>query len=412
MKNTIGSFTRHFFTIYLLVYMFPFPLDSLPVLEDAFSFSFTADVYQFVARHLLGWTALQSEFTGSGDTAYEYARLLTLFLFSSVLVGVTLLVKKLNREVLYRGVLIYARYYLGLTLISYGFAKVFNGQFSSPSLFDLEKTYGDSSPMNILWTFMGYSKPYSAFGGVCEIAAGALLLFRNTKALGGLLSLAVMLNVAMLNFSYDVPVKLYSCHLVLVSLFVIAEDALALVRFFILKQEARLPAERLPLTRSGKRYARVAVKSITIGGFTAVTIYGMVFTEPAAQLLEPKPGIFAVYKARSFSSSEDSATGQQDPLRWKKFIYEYNVIKVITEEDSAIYYEAALDTLKHELMLTSFYDSSDVSHLTYRESGSTFFLDGEWNGRKIRGSFSRKEKKDYLLLNRGFHWINEYPFNR
>jgi hypothetical protein len=24
----------------------------------------------------------------------------------------------------------------------------------------------------------------------------------------------------------------------------------------------------------------------------------------------------------------------------------------------------------------------------------------------------KKDVKDYLLVNRGFHWVNEYPFNR
>ena len=78
--------------------------------------------------------------------------------------------------------------------------------------------------MRLLWTLMGYSRPYAVFAGLGEVSAGLLLLSRRTSTIGALISFGVMLNVVMLNFCYDVPVKQFSSHLVLAALFVAWPD--------------------------------------------------------------------------------------------------------------------------------------------------------------------------------------------
>jgi hypothetical protein len=68
---------------------------------------------------------------------------------------------------------------------------------------------------------MGYSTAFTFFGGCAELLPAVFLLFRRTALLGSLLAFAVMLNIVMLNFCYDVPVKLYSLNLLLLSMFLI-----------------------------------------------------------------------------------------------------------------------------------------------------------------------------------------------
>ena len=64
--------------------------------------------------------------------------------------------------------------------------------------------------MGALWWFMGASIPYIIFAGAAEVLGGLLLVLRRTAALGALVAFAVMVNVMMLNYCYDAPVKLYS----------------------------------------------------------------------------------------------------------------------------------------------------------------------------------------------------------
>ena len=86
---------------------------------------------------------------------------------------------------------------------------------SQPSLTRLLEPYGDSSPMGLLWTFMGASKGYSIFCGGVEMLAAILLFVPGCATLGALVAMGAMANVFMLNMCYDVPVKQYSFHLLL-----------------------------------------------------------------------------------------------------------------------------------------------------------------------------------------------------
>jgi len=47
-----------------------------------------------------------------------------------------------------------------------------------------------------------------------------------------------------------------------------------------------------------------------------------------------------------------------------------------------------------------------------REGEKTLRLNGELAGAKIEAVCERLDARDFLLMNRGFHWVNETPFNR
>ena len=118
---------------------------------------------------------------------------------------------------------LYLRLGLGAAMVGYGVAKLLTGQFAAtPSFAELLRTYGDSSPMGLLWTFMAASRPYVLFAGLTEVLGGALLFAPSLATLGALICAASLTNVLMLNMSYDVPVKLYSFHLLLKAVFLLA----------------------------------------------------------------------------------------------------------------------------------------------------------------------------------------------
>ncbi len=126
------------------------------------------------------------------------------------------------------------RYTLGLTMLSYGMSKIFHQQMPAPGFSRLLQPYGESSPMGLLWTFMGQSAAYSAFAGGLEVLGGLLLFFRRTTTLGALILVAVMLNVLMLNLCFDVPVKLYSAYYLLMAFVLVAPDTRRLFNVLVL----------------------------------------------------------------------------------------------------------------------------------------------------------------------------------
>jgi hypothetical protein len=92
---------------------------------------------------------------------------------------------------------------------------------------------GELSPMRMLWIFMGSSPAYESFTGLAEMAGGLLLLLPRTTLLGALLCAADMTMVVVLNFAYDVHVKLLAMNLLAMALVLAAPDFRRLADLFL-----------------------------------------------------------------------------------------------------------------------------------------------------------------------------------
>ncbi len=161
--------------------------------------------------------------SGSGDTSFDITRLLCI-VAASVLVTVvwSLLSRARGYPRLGRWLHLFARWYLAFAMLGYGLHKVYGGQFGGVSIGYLTQEFGDKSGMGMVWSFMAGSRAYELFGAIGEIASGLLLLHHRTALLGALVTIGVMANVCALNWLYDVPVKLFSLHLLLFAVLLLA----------------------------------------------------------------------------------------------------------------------------------------------------------------------------------------------
>jgi hypothetical protein len=184
--------------------------------------------------HLSG-AAVQLHHTGFGDRTLDW-------LAAGVLVCIALLIAAVwsacarRRE--YATLYTWFRYALRLAVIAsmfiYGGMKIVPIQIPAPSLAVLNQTVGSLSPMTLLWALLGLNPRYEMICGALEMLAGVLLLFRRTALAGTLTALVIMANVLLFDLFFDVPVKLYSAHLIVILLLLLAPDARALVRFLFL----------------------------------------------------------------------------------------------------------------------------------------------------------------------------------
>ena len=111
-------------------------------------------------------------------------------------------------------------------MIGYGFAKAFPLQMPAPSLTRLLEPYGNFSPMGVLWYSIGASFPYEGFVGLRGSGrrhAACSCPARNWPARS--VCIRGQFEVFMLNMTYDVPVKLFSFHLVVMSVVLMAPYA-------------------------------------------------------------------------------------------------------------------------------------------------------------------------------------------
>jgi hypothetical protein len=81
--------------------------------------------------------------------------------------------------------------------------------------------------------FRGSFPAYKIFAGCAETLGGLLLILPRTATLGALVCLADLTQVFVLNMMYAVPVKLFSFHLILFAVFLLAPGARRLVNFFL-----------------------------------------------------------------------------------------------------------------------------------------------------------------------------------
>ncbi|MEZ4453544.1 MAG: hypothetical protein R3B09_29070 [Nannocystaceae bacterium] len=118
--------------------------------------------------------------------------------------------------------------------------------------------------MELAWGFMGHSWVYSGFTGLAEVVGAVLLLWRRTTALGALLLVGVLANVALLNFCYDVQVKLYSCHYLALALILAAPAVRPLIDLLLRGRPATLTIPPEPtVTPRGEGIWRILRRLVT-----------------------------------------------------------------------------------------------------------------------------------------------------
>src|SRR5579859_7088073 len=184
--------TFRFFFIFFLLYIFFNPNGVLPFSETLFE-SYIQPFHRlipWIGRHILHLSYEITVFTnGSGDTTYDYVVFLCIFIIAIAgsLAWTALDRHRSSYQKLYYWLRVVVRYYLAITMLSYGSAKVFKLQFPFPDLDRLLEPYGNSSPMGLSWTFMGYSKGYNYYIGLSEVVGGLLLFFRRTTPAGAFL---------------------------------------------------------------------------------------------------------------------------------------------------------------------------------------------------------------------------------
>ncbi|WNJ20110.1 hypothetical protein [Pontibacter sp. G13] len=354
---------------------------------------------------------------GSGDTTYDYLLILCYFLLAVLGATIWSLVDRQSQDYrkLYYWLSVAIRYYVGLMLIQYGMVKVIQLQFPQPGFYRLPQAYGDSSPMGLAWTFLGFSKGYNLFMGVAECAAG-LLLFRRTATLGACITLGVAANVMAINFFFDVPVKIISTTLVTMSLFLLLRDGKRIWNFFLSGQAVALPRMIAPtFPQKWMRISKLVVKVLILGyalGWGSVEVYQAQYTYGSKK---PQAPLHGLYEVETFVRNQDTIPPlMTDTTRWMRISIEWEG------------YATAYDMQARRLRFTTEFDSTANSITMTDRSDTTLFgtftavdLDSahvQWSG--IYGPdtldlyLRKKQKSDFLLMNRGFHWISEYPYNR
>jgi hypothetical protein len=217
-----------------------------------------------------------------------------------------------------------------------------------------------------------------------------------------------------LNMTYDVPVKLFSFHLILLSLFLLAPEARRLANVLVLNRTAG-PSTLPPLGRS-RTARRTAVIAQAVFGLyvVGINLYGarQAWTQYGGGA--PKSALYGIWNIDSMT-----VEGQiRPPLvtdlgRSRRLIFDRPTGAAFQSmDDTFVIYTAKIDPADKSIALTRSDNKESIARLTFqRPAADRLVLDGKLNGHETHMELSLFERDRFLLVNRGFHWVQEYPFN-
>jgi hypothetical protein len=374
-------------------------------------------VLPWVAARAFGVNGAPTEFSGSGDTTLNYVQVFCWLVFSAIVAAVWTALdrRRPNYSVLYDWLYVIVRYTLAFTMLAYGLAKVIPTQMPAPGPGRLIEPLGDFSPMGVLWTFMGVSPAYEIFSGMAETTGGLLLLFRRTAILGAIVSGAALANVVMLNFCYDVPVKIYSTHLLLMAVFLAFPGLRALGGLLVFNRDA--PPPRVPGPRFTRRWLRAGAICLVVG-LSGYFVYdalkgGLEFYRTIAT--SRSTPLYGVYDVEGFQrNGQEVPPSITDSTRWRKVaLGMYPTMRVRMMDDTGRSFAGDIDDRSRSVVVFERSKPADKSKLTYfQPDPSHLLLAGKFQQDTLRIWLRKVDLSKFLLVSRGFHWINETPLNR
>ena len=371
---------------------------------------------RWFASSILNWGAdFNIQSTGSGDRSFDYVRL-------ALNVGLTLLItviwsivdaKRLSYNTLFYWLQVIIRMALFLAMLLYGFAKIFNGQFGDPNLELLVQPVGEMSPMGLAWTFMGHSIAYNIFIGFTEVLGGILLLYRKTVTIGSMIIIGVMTNVVMMNFTYDVPVKLISMHLVLMALILLWPDRKRIINVFFRNQTVEKVVYYMPSRTVTLKRILTGIKGLVVVLLTLIIIIQCFVLFELKEQLKSKSEFYGIWESELFIKNGDTLKPLlSDSYRWRYFIVNYKKKAAIKKmNDSIDRYQFTFNADRKEIVFNRENDSLSQRFFYTFENPKLLRLKGVLDGDSLQIHFKRKPETDFRLINRKFHWVNESTYN-
>lgn len=396
-------FLFSYFTLYILL-MFSSPLFEIP--------------FRWVGSNLFGFKGdFEVSGNGSGDNTYAY---ITLFIgiILSVISTVTWTIADQKRKAynkLFYWFLFSLRIFLIGAMYLYGFVKVFQIQFQPPTFLQLLQPLGEFSPMGLAWTYMGFSKGFGMFAGIMEVLGGLLLIWRRTSTLGAFIIIGVMAQVAMMNFSFDIPVKLFSIHIILMAGVLFLTDLRRFTNVFIKNKAVSSYKFYYPSSSNERRKTVATLKKIIVPTFLVIASILGYLGELNVSDINHRPTFYGVWEVDTFiKDSVTIAPLISDNQRWRYLVIQRKGNAAVkTMDDKIIRYDFNVDTLSQQLTMSKTTEATDSLNFSYTYTKNKHLrIQGQMHGTFYNVLFTKKAMDSVRLMSRGFHWINEIPYAR
>jgi hypothetical protein len=240
------------------------------------------------------------------------------------------------------------------------------------------------------------------FAGSAEVLGGVLLFFPRTAMLGAMVVLADTIEVFTLNMTYDVPVKLFAFHLIVMSLILLAPEMGRILRFFFSRDS--IGASDRPELFQSLRANRIAFAVQAVFGLALIgtNVYGSYQGWLLYGAGAPKSALYGIWNVDKVS---------KDASGIRRVIFDRPTgMSLQRVDDTFSGYGAQVDTQKGTVALKQ--NNSACTMKFERTAPDRMTLDGSIEGHDLHMKLDLLDRTKLLLVSRGFHWVQEFPFNR
>jgi hypothetical protein len=203
--------------------------------------------------------------------------------------------------------------------------------------------------------------------------------------------------------------------LILLSVLLLAPELQRLGDVFFLDRPS--PASSQPALFTNPLRNRVAlVLQIAFGAWLlGINVYGSTIAWHKYGAGAPKSALYGIWDITQLTvdgQSRPPLLTEKDQLR--RAIFEFpQVVAFQRMDDSFVRYGAAINSGEKTVALTKFDDKSWKANFTFQQpEASQLVLDGEMDHHKLHMQLQLVDRNKFLLVSRGFHWVQEYPYNR
>jgi hypothetical protein len=413
--SRVQGLAFRFAFVYLTLYYLPFPFGALPHTD------FLAEKYQSLWLKLVPWVGkhflhlshgIMTSTNCSGDTTYDYVRVLCLLglAFATTVLWSFLDQSHSNYQRIHQWLRSYVRLSVGAAMLMYGAAKIFRMHFPQPNLYKLLEPVGDYSRMSLLWTFTGASRGYSIFAGCVQMFGGILLFVPRLTTLGALVGLVVFSNIFAFNLGYDLPVKLYTLHILLVCFFLVLPEALRLVNFFLLNRSVASSPETA-LFNHRRLNAGAMFDHLSLGGILVCTyLYRTHDYEKRNFGAASRPPFYGIWNVDEFMiGGKVLPPLLTDETRWHRAVFQFpKEVGIQSMNGSWTGYGLRQDMAKKTLAMEQPNDPRKEFKFTFSSPDSrSLTFEGSDGENQVRVKLRRVDERQFALLAGGFHWISE-----
>jgi UPF0716 family protein affecting phage T7 exclusion len=225
----------------------------------------------------------------------------------------------------------------------------------------------------VLWAQIGASPAYEIFIGTMELVCAVLLFIPGLTTLAAIVTLVTSLQIFLVNMTYDVPVKLFSFHLVLMALFLLAPDVRRLWRVIVMRR---------------------AVESA------------------------PKPPLYGIWEIERMTiDGVERAPLVTDYDRWRRLVIQTaNGLAPQRMNDTFTRFGTRVDTTAKTIAILrgAGPQAQEIGRFAYQQpSEDRLVIDGQLNGTRMRMETRLFNREDFPLVKGDkFRLMQDVPFNR